>query len=189
MEFIDMLIYVQLIIGRLGEKEAMGWWNTDIAHRLGGAKFLTAITNSRVAPLAAAEGLLLAAQMKESGLLLDASCDSAFSLFCPPPEITRFIKQRLMHYKKYEDDIPADIIELMKFEHDWSNDELLSLLKKQASSMDYMIEGTVAGLEVRPKEAKAFTSCEDALLCCAAVYCTLGKNAFKLIYVREICNE
>jgi hypothetical protein len=34
------ILYTQLIIARMGEKELMSWWNTDIAHEMGGADFL-----------------------------------------------------------------------------------------------------------------------------------------------------
>jgi hypothetical protein len=37
MENLDQLLYCQLIIARLGEKELLAWWNTDIAYKLGGA--------------------------------------------------------------------------------------------------------------------------------------------------------
>jgi len=31
---IDKILYTQLIIARMGEKELMNWWNTDIAHEM-----------------------------------------------------------------------------------------------------------------------------------------------------------
>ncbi len=52
---LDKIFYTQLVIARLGEKELMNWWNTDVAYKLGGAAFLRRLLGKTIAPLAAGE--------------------------------------------------------------------------------------------------------------------------------------
>ena len=81
---IDKIIHTQLIIARMGEKELMNWWNVDIAFELGGADFLKRLLGDTMAPLAAGEGVLRAAHLKESQLI-DEMPDNqnVYSLFRP----------------------------------------------------------------------------------------------------------
>ncbi len=37
---LDSILLIQLTVARLGEKELLSWWNTDICYKLGGADFL-----------------------------------------------------------------------------------------------------------------------------------------------------
>ena len=52
---LDKILYIQLTIARLGEKELMSWWNTDVVYKLGGADFLQRLVGEIIAPLAAGE--------------------------------------------------------------------------------------------------------------------------------------
>jgi hypothetical protein len=47
---IDKILHTQLIIARMGEKELMNWWNTDIAYKMGGADFLKRLRRYPCAP-------------------------------------------------------------------------------------------------------------------------------------------
>jgi len=47
---IDTILYIQLVIARLGEKELMNWWNTDIAYEMGGGDFLERLLGKTMAP-------------------------------------------------------------------------------------------------------------------------------------------
>ncbi len=54
----DKILYIQLIIARMGEKELRNWWNTDMAYEGGGGDFLQRLLGDTLAPLAAAEGIV-----------------------------------------------------------------------------------------------------------------------------------
>jgi hypothetical protein len=54
---LDSILLLQVAVARLGETELMGWWDTDIAYKLGGAYFLQRLVGPRLAPLAAGEGV------------------------------------------------------------------------------------------------------------------------------------
>jgi len=81
---IDKILYTQLIIARMGEKELMNWWNTDIAHEMGGADFLARLLGKTMAPLSAGEGILRAAYLKEMQTINEMpSNDTICTLFRP----------------------------------------------------------------------------------------------------------
>jgi hypothetical protein len=111
---IDKILYTQLIIARMGERELMKWWNTDIAFNLGGADFLKRLLGDTLAPLAAGEGILKAAQLKDSQQIDKMpNSDEVFTLFNPEPEINLAIKERLRHFKRYPEDTPEEIAKIL----------------------------------------------------------------------------
>lgn len=65
---LDQILYTQLVIARLGEKEVKNWWNTDIVFEMGGADFLKRLVGEKLAPLSAGEGILQAAYLKEKAI-------------------------------------------------------------------------------------------------------------------------
>ena len=101
MTALDSLLLLQLTVARLGEKELLGWWNTDIVYKLGGADFLNRLVGSTFAPLAAGEAVLMAARMKEEQGLAAIPGESAYTLFCPEPRLRSELTHRFRHFKTY----------------------------------------------------------------------------------------
>lgn len=184
MNTIDRLLYLQLIVARLGEQELMGWWDIDIAHRLGGAGFLGRIAGEDMAPLAAGDGLRLAGRIREEPFLSKVPGVPAASFFLPEPTLLRELDRRYIHYKKYREDVPAEILTLLDPQKDWSLDELQDLMKPYTTGVTYEVEGTSHGWDLSLPGKKLFSGGEEALQACASAYLSLGKGSFKLIYYR-----
>lgn len=184
MELNDHLLYLQLIVARLGEKELCSWWDTDITYRLGGAGFLSRITGKGMAPLAAGDGLIRAARSREEPLVDAVPGTSAISLFCPPAGLRNELTRRYAHYKKYREDTPEETLALLSPEKEWTAEALRTLLKKETAGATWTTEGTTSGRELSLEGKKPFVSGEDALRACAAAYCELEKGRFTLIYCR-----
>ena len=126
---IDKILYTQLIIARMGEKELMNWWNTDIAFNLGGADFLKRLLGDALAPLSAGEGILKAAQLKDSQFIKDIpNSQEVFTLFKPEHEVNTAIEERLRHFKRYPEDLPEEIAQILDPDKDWSIEELSNLI-------------------------------------------------------------
>ena len=126
---LDKIFYTQLVIARLGEKELMNWWNTDVTYKLGGAAFLQRLLGKTIAPLAAGEALLEAARLKESSLISEIPDNrQIFSLFKPEPRLSTALKERMRHYKRYPDDIPDEIVSILDPEKDWTSQGLIDLI-------------------------------------------------------------
>jgi len=143
---LDKILHTQLIIARLGEKELMNWWNTDIAFNLGGADFLKRLVGNTLAPLAAAEGILKAAQLKDSQLVeVMPNSDQVFTLFKPEPEVHIAIEERLRHFKRYPEDLPEEITHILDAEKDWSIEELSKLI---SAEVPVESNGTSFGKEI-----------------------------------------
>jgi hypothetical protein len=122
---IDTILHCQLTVARMGEKELMNWWNTDIAYEVGGATFLQDLLGETMAPLAAGEGILEAARLKEASLFEELPSDqSYFSLFQPEPEIQTALKERIRHFKRYPEDITDPIKEIINPKTDFTLDQL-----------------------------------------------------------------
>jgi len=126
---LDKIFYTQLVIARLGEKELMNWWNTDVAYKLGGAVFLRRLLGKTIAPLAAGEAILEAARLKESSLISEIPENKqVFSLFKPEPSLSTALKERMRHFKRYPDDIPDEIVSILDPEKDWTSGDLIDLI-------------------------------------------------------------
>ncbi len=126
---LDKIFYTQLVIARLGEKELMNWWNTDVAYKLGGAAFLQRLLGKTIAPLAAGEAILEAARLKESSLISEIPENKqVFSLFKPEPRLSTALKERMRHFKRYPDDIPDEIASILDPEKDWLPEDLIDLI-------------------------------------------------------------
>ncbi|NQT60102.1 MAG: BREX-6 system BrxE protein [Bacteroidetes bacterium] len=126
---VDKIFFTQLVIARLGEKELMNWWNIDVAYKLGGAAFLQRLLGNTIAPLAAGEALLEAARLKESSLISEIPDNKqVFSLFKPEPRLNTALKERMRHFKRYPDDIPAKIASILDPEKDWTPGDLADLI-------------------------------------------------------------
>ncbi len=122
----DTILALQLTIGHLGEKELCGWWNVDLVHRLGGADFLQRLTDSGMAPLAAGEGLLLAAGKAEDEKLAGMPQGIA-TLFRPAAEVQVSLYQRWRHFKAWPDDLPEVLARLLDPDTDWTIPALVAL--------------------------------------------------------------
>jgi len=143
---IDKILHTQLVIARMGEKELMNWWNTDIAFNLGGADFLKRLLGDTLAPLAAGEGILKAAQLKDSQQIDKMpNSDEVFTLFKPEPEINLAIKERLRHFKRYPEDTPEDVVNILDPAKDWQQEELSELISTSESAE---FTGTSFGKEI-----------------------------------------
>lgn len=124
-EELDYCIRAQISIARLGERELLNWWNTDIAFTYGGADFLKRLLGSTLAPLAAAEAVVLAARRKEEEILSSMPHpERVRSLFVPEPAAAREIQERFRHLKTYPEDVAADYHDILDLERVWSADEL-----------------------------------------------------------------
>ena len=125
---IDQILYVQLIIARLGEKELHNWWNTDIAYEMGGSDFLKRLVGEKLAPLSAGEGILQAAYLKEQSIQNQIPGGSCFSLFCPQSNLDIALKERYRRLKRYPDDISDEIRTILDPKTEWRASDLAALL-------------------------------------------------------------
>jgi len=129
---IDKILYTQLIIARMGEKELMNWWNTDIAFEMGGADFLKRLLGDKIAPVAAGEGILKAAYLKESQLIDEMpDRNSVHSLFCPEPEVYFALEVRMRHFKRYPESMPENISQILNPKKDWTSVEFSDLIQSE----------------------------------------------------------
>ena len=134
---IDKILYTQLIIARMGEKELMNWWNTDIGHKMGGADFLERLLGKVMAPLSAGEGILRAAYLKEMQTINEMPNNNKVgTLFRPEPAIG--IEERYRHFKRYPESLPENIAEILDPKKDWSSDQLAELLQTQSSLWNWL---------------------------------------------------
>lgn len=174
---IDKILYTQLIIARMGEKELMKWWNTDIAFNLGGADFLKRLLGDTLAPLAAGEGILKAAQLKDSQQIDKMpNSDEIFTLFNPEPEINLAIKERLRHFKRYPEDTPENIAKILDPNKDWDKEELGDLISTNEPAE---FTGTSFGKEI---EKSAGLSIVDVMTNLASIVKTNEKGNYVLSY-------
>ena len=146
---IDTILHCQLTVARLGEKELMNWWNTDMAYEVGGATFLQDLLGETMAPLAAGEGILEAARLKEASLsegIPQNQGSGTQTLFQPSPKIKTALKERMRHFKRYPDDIPEQIKEILDPRTDFSAEQLIgripaeTTLQKSGTSFGHQIE-------------------------------------------------
>lgn len=127
-DIIDEILALQLTAARLGERELKGWWNSDIAHHLGGADFLTRLVGPVMAPLAAAEGLLEVGRLKDESLLAGISGMVGRSLFYPSKDLVVALRDRMRHFKAYPQEVPPNIRTLIDSKKEWTVQELEALL-------------------------------------------------------------
>ena len=177
---IDKMIHTQLIIARMGEKELMNWWNVDIAFELGGADFLKRLLGDTMAPLAAGEGVLRAAHLKESQLI-DEMPDNqnVYSLFRPEPEAAVSIEERLRHFKRYPEDLPEKIARILDPKKDWKSNELAELISDDTSAKS---TGSSFGKEIEKTVGLGIT---DLMTNLASIIKTNEKSRYVLCYYRE----
>ncbi|MFK5914600.1 MAG: BREX-6 system BrxE protein [Woeseiaceae bacterium] len=177
----DKIIHTQLIIARMGEKELMNWWNTDIAYELGGADFLKRLLGNTLAPLAAGEGILKAAQLKDQQSIkampnFNNREQQTYSLFSPEPEIAVAIHERLRHFKRYPEDIPEEISQILDPKKDWQVEELADLIATNSTN-DFT--GTSFGKEIEKKLGEGITELMSQL---ASLVATNEKGNYVLSY-------
>jgi hypothetical protein len=176
---IDQILYTQLIIARLGEKELKNWWNTDIAYETGGADFLKRLVGEKLAPLSAAEAILSAAFMKEHSVLSQIPSGPYTSLFCLKQDVDIALKDRIRHFKRYPDDTPEDIATLMDPITEWTIESLKSLLG-ELKAPD--VRGTSFGNSI---EIDGSWNELDTISALAAVVINSEKGRYTIAYTRE----
>lgn len=186
MEKIDQLLLLQLAVARLGERELQGWWNTDIAYKLGGAGFLERIAGPEMAPFAAGEGVLLAARLHEEALLESIPGNPCFSLFCPSIPLRNELTRRYHHFKRYPEDTPGEIRAILDKNTDWNAATLHSLIGKLSGGTSTEWEGTSFGRELSGPSGGTFESEAVAMNVLAASYLTLEKGQYVLPYCRSV---
>ena len=179
MTVLEPLMLLQLTVARLGEKELLGWWNTDIAYKLGGADFLNRLVGTKLAPLSAGEGVLLAARLKEEQLLAAIPGETVYSLFCPEPRLRFELAQRFRHFKTYPDDVPAEIAEILDPQRQWKASDLFDRLAANAKPN---FQGTSFGREISVH--KAWTELERARAL-AATLSMEDKGTYVMPYYRN----
>ena len=177
---IDQILHYQLVIARLGEKELMNWWNTDIAYEVGGATFLQDLLGETMAPLAAGEGILEAARLKDTSLLKELPENQAcYTLFQPEPNILTALKERMRHFKRYPEDIPESIKEILDPQTDFISEQLKEKISHTNPSSK---KGTSFGYQV---EKPSGISSSDFLQFLAAEIMTCEKSRYALHYYTE----
>ena len=175
----DEVLLILLTVARLGEKELMHWWNTDIAYKLGGADFLIRLVGPKTASLAAGEGILFAARLKEERLIDLIPGDAAFSLFCPEPALRLAVNRRYRYLKTYPDELPTDIAELLDPEREWTAPELMARLETPAP---LCFQGTSFGREVQVDATWSDTEKVRAL---ANTYVIADRGNYVMAYYRN----
>jgi hypothetical protein len=177
---IDNIIKTQLIIGRMGEKELMNWWNIDIAYEMGGADFLKRLLGDTLALLAAGEGILKAAHLKESQLINEMpENQSVFSLFRPESQVAVAIEDRLRHFKRYPEDLPEEIKHILDPEKDWASNDLADLISTDTS---VPFTGSSFGKEIKKTIGLGIA---DLMTQLASIIKTNEKSRYVLCYYRE----
>jgi len=177
---IDKIISTQLIIARMGEKELMNWWNTDIAYEGAGGDFLKRLLGGVIAPLAAAEGILKAARLKASQLVSEMPDNQkVYSLFQPEPEVSIAIEERLRHFKRYPEDLPENISMILDPKKDWSPTELADLIQPENPPE---FTGTSFGKEI---EKTVGLGMPDIMINLASLAKTCEKGSYVLSFYRE----
>jgi hypothetical protein len=186
----DHLLYLQLAVARLGERELQGWWNTDIAYKLGGAGFLERITSPLMAPYSAGAGVLLAARLLEESLLESIPGNPAYSLFSPPLPLRNELTRRYQHFKRYPEDTPEEIRAILDINTDWTAAMLRDLIKQETGGITPEYEGTSFGREIAAASGatgageSGAAGLEPTMNALAAVYLALEKGKFALPYFR-----
>ena len=176
---IDKILHIQLVIARIGEKELNNWWNTDIAFNLGGADFLKRLLGDTLAPLSAGEGILKAAQLKEAQFIKNMPDNQeVFTLFKPEPEVHIAIEERLRHFKRYAEDLPEELSQILDPEKDWSTEELSDLISTDGP-VDYT--GTSFGKEIKKTVGLGIADIMNNL---ASIIKTNAKGNYVLSYYK-----
>ncbi len=180
----DKILHMQLAVARMGEKELMNWWNTDIAYEMGGADFLKRLLGDTLAPLASAEGLLKAAALKESQLIQDMpDQENARTLFLPEPEAAIAAEDRIRYFKRYPDSLPENIARLLDPKTEWTAEALAALIPS-GKSPEYA--GSSFGREIeRPPGAGII----DIMANLAAMAAGNDKSRYILAYYRDTAHE
>lgn len=177
---INKILYTQLIIARLGEKELMNWWNTDIAYEMGGADFLGRLLGITMAPLAAGEGILRAAYLREMQIIKEMpNNDTVCTLFRPEPEVAIGIEERYRHFKRYPESLSDDITEILDPQKDWSSNQLAELIGSDFSPES---KGTSFGKEIVKPEGVGIG---DIMASMASMIKSNEQGRYVLVYYRK----
>ncbi|MBF0258411.1 MAG: BREX-6 system BrxE protein [Desulfamplus sp.] len=178
---IDKILYTQLIIARMGEKELMNWWNTDIAYEMGGADFLKRLLGDTLAPLSAGEGILKAARLKESQLINDMPDNqNVYTLFRPEPDVDIAVEERLRYFKRYPETLPEEIAQILDPKKDWRPDQLADLIEPEK---DPESTGSSFGKEVQKTVGLGMA---DIIINMASIVKKNEKGRYVLCYYREV---
>ena len=174
---VDEILHIQLTVARLGEKELMNWWNTDVVYKLGGADFLRRLLGPDIALLAAGEAVLEAARSREMREMHNMpASQKVFSLFIPEPQLYTVLKERWRHFKRYLEEVPPIIREILNSERDWTASELIDRIGK---SDDIRFQGTSFGKILKPhRDGSLF----DSMMSLAASIAQGEKGAYPFCY-------
>jgi hypothetical protein len=177
---IDKILQTQLIIARMGEKELMNWWNIDMAYEMGGADFLKRLLGDTIAPLSAGEGILKAAHLKESQLIGDMPDNqNVYTLFRPETDVVVGIEERLRHFKRYPEDLPEEISQILDPKKEWKSNELAELIQPEKSSKSV---GSSFGKEIKKTVGLGIA---ELMTNIASIVKTNEKGRYVLTYYRE----
>lgn len=176
----DKILYTQLIIARMGEKELMNWWNTDIAYEGSGGDFLQRLLGDTLAPLAAAEGILKAARLKEVQLIEEMPDNqNVYTLFRPEAQVEIALKERLRYFKRYPESLPEEISQILDPKKDWQPDALANLIQPENRPE---FTGSSFGKEIQKKTGLGIT---DIMTSLAAIARTNEKGRYVLPYYKS----
>ena len=90
------------------------------------------LVGEKLAPLSAGEAILQAAYLKELAIHNQIPGGGCFSLFCPEPKLDIPLKDRYRHLKRYPDDTPEEIREILDPKKEWTAADLSALLGEVA---------------------------------------------------------
>jgi hypothetical protein len=178
---IDKILLTQIIIARMGEKELMNWWNIDITYEMSGADFLKRLLGDTLAPLSAGEGIIKAAHLKESQLINEIpNNQNVYSLFWPEPEVALGIEERLRYFKRYPEDLPEEISQILDPKTDWTTSELSDLISSEKSPKS---TGSSFGREI---EKTVGLGMPDLMINLASLIMKNEKSRYILCYYRDL---
>ena len=133
-----------------------------------------------MAPLAAGEGILKAAQLKENQLFEDIPDNQKVcSLFQPDPGISIAVEERLRHFKRYPEDLPENISQVLDLKKDWGATELAELIQPETSPQ---YKASSFGKEMEKTVGLSIT---DIMTNLAALVKTCEKGGYVLSFYRE----
>lgn len=177
---IDTILHNQLVIARLGEKELMNWWNTDIAYEMGGGDFLERLLGKTMAPLAAGEGILRAAFLRESQVIKDMpNNQNVYTLFKPEPEVEIRLEERLRHFKRYPDSVPENIAGILDPKTEWTPATLAALIPDEKTPE---CSATSFGKEIKYPEGQNLAEVMTGM---AALIRTNEKSRYVMAFYRK----
>ncbi|MBK6607323.1 MAG: BREX-6 system BrxE protein [Leptospiraceae bacterium] len=153
---LDLYLYYRILVARLGESERFQWWdkNLDATDSEGGGAFFQKLLpddNPSVGYLSAVEAPIESAKALELSRIHQANNQDIFlSLFLSPPELESILSDRWFHWKRFPNDIPAQVARVL--DSSAGKERLVEEFKLATKDLQKpKFEGTSFGLKVLDK--------------------------------------